>query len=167
MKAIDINLRRRLFNMELFCLHGYDEKILLELNEVLGFPVQTSYEGGYDVICSLQIDIGCYHVKCDKLYSATGALYRFSDELKKCYQTLEGKAEYRLLLENDLVFTVTMTSNGHAQVTGTFQEMPHQNNVLHFIMDTDQTSLIEVIQSIDALKKDYGDMQEIGLGRRT
>lgn len=43
---------------------------------------------------------GCYHVACDTLYSATGALYRFCEELKKCYHQLEGQAEYRMLLED-------------------------------------------------------------------
>jgi hypothetical protein len=149
--------------MEIFCLHGNEEdKILLELNEVLGFPDRTSFEGGYDIICSLQIDVGCYHVKHGNLYSATGALYRFSNELKNCYQNLKGQAEYRLRLENDLFFALAMTSSGHAEVSGTFRERPDKKNILHFIMNTDQTCFLQVIQSIDELKKTYGDMQGIG-----
>ena len=67
--------------MEIFCLNGYEnEKIQLELIEVLGFPEATSYEGGYDIICRLLIQVGSYHINYDMLYSATGALYRFSDE---------------------------------------------------------------------------------------
>lgn len=61
--------------MRLFCLNGYQgEKISMELNEVIGFPNGTSYEGGYDIICTLAIDAGCYHIEFDRLYSATGAL---------------------------------------------------------------------------------------------
>ena len=98
--------------MEIFCLYGIDrkEKILLELNEVIGFPDSTSYEGGYDIICMLQIDIGSYHVKCDRYFSATGALYRFSETLKECYKSLVGNAEYHLLLEDDLSFTVSINT---------------------------------------------------------
>lgn len=149
--------------MEIFCLHGTDqsEKILFTLNDAPGFPDTTSYEGGYDIICTLQIDIGCYHVKCNRLFSATGALYRFSDSLKKCYETLRGTAEYRLFLENDLVFTVSMTANGHASVKGTYQERPDQATVLAFEMETDQTCFLPVIQGIDGLKHTYGDMQGI------
>lgn len=42
--------------MEIFTFNGYDgEKIALKLKEVIGFPDLTSYEGGYDIICSLDI----------------------------------------------------------------------------------------------------------------
>ena len=59
--------------MNLFCLNGYNgEKIRLDLNEVIGFPNNTSIEGGYDIICTLVIDSACYHIEHDRLYSATG-----------------------------------------------------------------------------------------------
>lgn len=150
--------------MKLFCLHGTDhnERILLELNEVIGFPEHTSYEGGYDIICTLQIDVGCYHVKCDRYYSATGALYRFSDSLKDCYKKLAGNAEYRLRWENDLVFNVAMTSCGHALVTGQFREHPEKNTVLTFEIETDQTCLLPVFQEIDRLQDTFGGMKGIG-----
>lgn len=150
--------------MRLFCLHGtdYNEKILLELNEVIDFPERTSYEGGYDIICTLQIDVGCYHVKCDRYYSATGALYRFSDSLKDCYKKLAGNAEYRLRWENDLVFNVAMTSCGHALVTGQFREHPEKNTVLTFEIETDQTCLLSVFQEIDKLQDTFGGMKGIG-----
>ena len=146
--------------MNLFCLNGYNgEKINLELNEVIGFPDNTSIEGGYDIICTLIIDSGCYHIEHNRLYSATGALYRFSKELDTCYTDLFGSAEYHLLYENDLSITVEMTSNGHAIVTGTFQERPDKNNILQFEFDTDQSCLLSVIQDIESLKVQYGDME--------
>lgn len=150
--------------MEIFCLYGTDrnEKLLLELNEVIDFPHRTSYEGGYDIICTLQLDIGCYHVTCHRYFSATGALYRFSDSLKECYKSLSGSAEYFLLLEDDLSFTVSMTANGHALVKGRFQERPDKNTALEFEMETDQTCLPPVFWGIDRLKNTYGGMQGIG-----
>lgn len=149
--------------MEIFSLYGIDKKegIRLELNEVIGFPHSTGYDGGYDIICTLQIDVGCYHVKCDRYFSATGALYRFSDALKECYEKLNGQAEYRLFLENDLSFSVSMTSNGHAVVSGKFQERSDRNTALEFEMETDQTYLLPVIRGIENLKKRYGGMQGI------
>lgn len=148
--------------MEIFCLNGYEnEKISLQLNEVLGFPDATSYEGGYDIICTLKIDVGCYHARCERYYSATGALYKFANKLKECYINLTGQAEYCLLLENDLVFTVTMTSFGHAVVTGTFQERPDKDSILRFEMETDQSCFLPVIEAINDLKKTYGGMQGI------
>ena len=148
--------------MEIFCLNGYaNDKISLVLNEVIGFPKNTSYEGGYDIICTLSIDVGCYHVVCERYISATGALYNFSDQLEKCYQKVEGQAEYRLYLENDLVFTVLMVTSGHAVVTGVYQEKPDKDNIFKFEIETDQTFLLPVIQSINNLKKSYGGMQGI------
>jgi hypothetical protein len=149
-------------NMEIFCLNGYEnDKISLELNEVLGFPGNTSYEGGYDIICTLKIDVGCYHVRCERYYSATGALYKFSNKLKECYKNLVGQAEYRLLLENDLVFTISMTSSGHAVVTGIFQERPDKDSILRFEMETDQSCFLSVIEAINDLRISYGGMQGI------
>lgn len=94
-------------------------------------------------------------------YSATGALYSFSNQLKECYERLEGEAKYALLLENDLIFTVTMGSSGHATVKGKFQERPDINNVLSFEMDTDQSCFLSVISGIESLKDKYGDMQGV------
>ena len=97
--------------MNLFCLNGYNgEKISLELNEVIGFPNYTSINGGYDITCTLIVDSSWYHIKHDRLFSATGALYSFSKELNTCYTELLGSAEYHLLYENDLTFKVEMTS---------------------------------------------------------
>lgn len=146
--------------MNLFCLNGYNgEKISLELNEVIGFPNNTSIEGGYDIICTLVIDSGCYHIENERLYSATGALYRFSKELNSCYTELYGTAEYQLVLENDLNFKVEMTSGGHAIVSGVFQERPDKHNILQFEFDTDQSCLLSVIQDIEGLRLKYGDME--------
>lgn len=146
--------------MNLFCLNRYNgEKISLYLNEVIGFPNSTSIEGGYDIICTLIIDSARYHIEHDRLYSATGALYRFSKELYTCYSDLFGSAEYHLLYESDLNFKVEMTSGGHAIVTRTFQERPDKHNILQFEFDTDQSCLLGVIQDIESLKMKYGDME--------
>lgn len=146
--------------MTLFCLNGYNgDKICLELNEVSGFPDNTSIEGGYDIICTLSIDSGCYHIRYDRLYSATGALYRFSKELEVCYTDLWGHANYHLLYENNLNFKIEMSTGGHAIVSGTFQERPDNLNILQFEFDTDQSYLLSVIQDIESLKSQYGDME--------
>ena len=44
---------------EIFSFKGYNgEHITLNLIEVLGYPDTTSYEGGYDIICTLEIKCG-------------------------------------------------------------------------------------------------------------
>lgn len=148
--------------MKIFCLHGQaNDKIYLELNEVLGFPKSTSYEGGYDIICTLRIDAGGYHIYSERYFSATGALYTFANHLQNCYKNLEGQANYSMQLENDLSLTITMTSLGHAIVNGRFQERPDRNNIFLFEIETDQSCILKIIQEINELKEVYGDMEGI------
>lgn len=144
--------------MEAFCLRGYEgEKISLIINEVLGFPDSTSYEGGFDIICTLEIHSGNYHVVGKPYYSATGTLYRFSKELEKCYEKLAGVANYEMFLEKDLTFMVQMISRGHALVKGVYQECPGIQNILQFEFETDQTSFLSVIKSIKQIENILGN----------
>ena len=150
--------------MEIFSFKGYSgEHITLNLIEVLGYPDTTSYEGGYDIICSLEIKCGCYTVSCDRYFSASGALYRFQKELIECYKTLEGTAKYALLLENDLIFEVFMESGGKAIIKGDYQECPEKDNKLSFEIETDQTCIKSVIMGIDSLKRELRDEDKVSL----
>lgn len=143
--------------MELFCLDGFNgEHISMTLSKILGFPHKTCFEGGYDLMCTLDIKIGSYHVRCENCFSATGVLYRFSDELETRYRSLAGTAKYSLSLENSLVFEVIMTKGGRAVVNGTFQERPDIKNVFSFVMETDQSCLLSVIESIKEVQRKYG-----------
>ena len=54
-----------------------------------------------------------------------------------------------------------MVTSGHAVVTGVYQEKPDKDNIFKFEIETDQTFLLPVIQSINNLKKSYGGMQGI------
>ena len=144
--------------MENFSLKGYGgEHITLNLIEVLGYPETKSYDGGYDLMCSLEINCSCYSVKCDRYYSASGALYRFQKELKECYETLEGSAKYELLLENDLIFEVIMETGGKAIIKGNYQERLDKDNILSFEIETDQICFKSVVIGIDNLKKELKD----------
>lgn len=144
-----------------FCLNGYNGKIELQITEVLGFPDDTSYEGGYDLKGTLHIEVGSYTVHSDNFYFATGVLYRFLEQLIECYETLNGEAKYKHLLENDLEFTIEMTSLGHALIRGAFRENPAKANVLHFEMRTDQTNIKPVIKDIKNVMSIFGDYSEL------
>ena len=139
-----------------FYLNGYEGKIELVITEVLGFPDTTSYEDGYDVKGNLHINVGCYTARFEDFYFATGVLYRFMEGLEKCYKTLSGKAEYKHLLENDLEFTLEMTSLGHAKINGTFQENPAVNTKLNFELSTDQTCIKLAIDDIKNIQNIFG-----------
>lgn len=148
--------------MEIFTLHGYEgNSITLSLLEIIGYPESTSYEGGYDIICSLDITCGCYTAKCNSYYSATGALYKFQKELKECYDSLEGKAKYSLLLGDDLIFEITMKTRGKALIEGKFQERPDKCNCLSFEIETDQSCFPPVISGIECLKGKLKDGDKV------
>lgn len=145
------------FPIQAFCLNGYNgEKISLTIDETIDFPNHTSYEGGYDIIGTLEISAGNYHVIGERYFFATGALYRFSEELQHCYKTLIGNATYRLLLENDLIFTIEMTTGGRATIKGEYQERSDVHNILQFEFETDQTCILPVLQDIKQLKNIFG-----------
>ncbi len=145
--------------MEIFSFYGdRDAEIRLALSDSPGFPT-TSIEGGYDLLCTLEIKVGCYSVHCTEYLTATGALYRFSDQLKMCYEALRGRADYDLMYEDDLRFTVTMKPSGHAVISGSFRANPAEENMLAFEMSTNQSAFPAVIVGIEKLKKRYGGMQ--------
>ena len=146
--------------MKAFCLNGNNGKIKLTIDEVFGFPDNTSMEGGYDFIGHLDIYVGCYEVHCVKFCSSTGVLYRLLAGLQLIYQTLEGTAEYRHLYENDFQFIVKMTHFGHANITGSFHEFPHLSNVFIFEMETDQTCIEKAMNDLKAVERAFCDAME-------
>lgn len=140
----------------IFCLGGYNgEKILLEFREDIGFPNETSIDGGYDILCSLQIDAGVYHAVEDRYYSSTGALNKFLTELKEINNKLNGEAEYQVLYEDYLSFKVLMSTRGHASIIGRFRADFMLKNVLEFEIETDQTFFADTIQSLEIFLKRY------------
>lgn len=140
-----------------FCIDGYSsQKIELIIREVIGYPDVHGLDGGYDVICDVLIDAGSYHVEGASCFSTTQILYYLGEELKKCYQNLDGEATYKMVLENNLEFSVVMTGRGHAVIRGTYQERFDIRNILEFEIETDQSFLLPVIQNIEKLKNVFG-----------
>jgi hypothetical protein len=147
------------FSIQAFCLKGYDgEKISLEINEV-SYPDEIGVDGGHNIICTIVIDVGCYHLTDNQCFSATGALYRFCEELKKCYESLEGVAIYKMTYDCNLTFGVEMLRGGHATIRGEYRERLDSESCLTFEIRTDQTCLLSAIKSIENLKKQFDDCE--------
>jgi hypothetical protein len=150
--------------MKAFCLNGYGEKIEITINEIFGFPEDTSYEGGYDFRGDLDIVVGSYEVHCkNNFFSATGLLYKLLVSLTACYNSLNGIVEYKRLWEHDFQFVLKMTGHGHAVVEGEFRERPDCNNNLVFEMETDQTCILSTINDLKKVAEIFGD----NTGKRT
>jgi len=82
-------------------------------------------------------------------------LHRFFIALKQCHDTLSGEA----VLENmarELELKCAFNKLSHVIVSGTFQANPSINNVLSFVIETDQTQINESISSLKAVYKVFG-----------
>lgn len=129
-----------------------NERVKLEITDVFDFPDRTSFRGGYDIQCTLEISSGPYNIRTDSYYSSTGALYSFYNELCKCYQDLKGIAAYKLNYpENELDLNIEF--NEHiVNISGKYQDDSAVKNILNFEFTSDQSFFQEVI--ID-LKKSF------------
>ena len=75
---------------EFYLITEYGQ-IYLKLMEVFGYPSETSFLGGYDTRTLIDIQLGNYSGK-GTVDISTGQLYKFLQELKSCYQSLNGIA---------------------------------------------------------------------------
>ena len=137
-----------------FRMTGMDELIELTIDEVWGFPNQTSYAGGYGAKGMLSIRAGEYAVSAMH-YFTTGELYRFLVALKQGYDTLSGEAILENT-ENELELKCEFTKLGHVIASGRFQADPSINNVLSFVVGTDQTQVKDSISNLQAVYKVFG-----------
>jgi len=142
-----------IFPKDVFRLNGYNGEIFaLSIREIKDCPDAYGMGDDYEIICSLEISSGCYHIFTERYYASIGTLYHFKDELKKCYQHTGGTARYQMLPEDDLSFTVTMKSSRKSIVRGTYQEYPEAQNILHFEFETETDFFLKLIQDIEQIE---------------
>ena len=75
-----------------FKLDGMDDSIELTIDEVWGYPNETSYGGGYGAKGKLSIRAGEYMINNATHYFTTGELYNFLQQMEHCYEALDGVA---------------------------------------------------------------------------
>ena len=137
------------------------ERIKLEITEVFGFPDETSFRGGYDVKCNLEMNFGPYSMNTDGYYSSTGALFNFYTELLKCYNDLKGSAAYRPdFPENNFDLSIEFDEHG-VNISGRYQDDPAVNNILSFEFNSDQSYFKEVVGDLKKVVLQFGDNQGI------
>ncbi len=138
-----------------FYLITEDGQIHLKVMEVFGFPSETSFLGGYDTRALIDIQIGSYTAK-GAVDISTGQLYMFLQELKSCYQSLQGIASLKNY-EGNFDLTFDFDGLGHVKVSGHFREEMSARTELRFELDTDQTRIPQVIHGLEDLVSVYGD----------
>lgn len=144
------------FPVKVFEIKGCGGELIgLDILQIYGFPHETSFRGGYDVQCRLNIRCGIYGVETDNYFSSTGDLQKFYDSLNKCYNALNGKCEYSVYVpENDLNFEIVF-KQGKAEIKGSYKDDPARNNVLHFEFASDQSYFSSVLSDLKKALKQF------------
>jgi len=141
-----------------FKIAGKQGFIQIELEEVYGFPNETSYLGGYDVKGKIAIKSGNYYVKDAEIWFSTGQVYRFFIELQKCYNELKGSVTFSES-ENNLQIELKFNRFGQINIQGYFQEVAHQENILHFEFESEQSYLTATLSQLNNIVDQYGDLK--------
>ncbi|MCM2535008.1 hypothetical protein NDK43_25040 [Neobacillus pocheonensis] len=144
--------------MNEFEIVGKQGFIRIELNEVIGFPNQTSYLGGYDVKGKIEIKSGNYYVKGAELWFSTGQVYEFFNQLQKCYNNLKGSATFSES-ENFLKLDLRFNRFGQINIQGYFQEIANQENILQYEFESEQSYLVSTLHQLKNIVDHYGDLK--------
>lgn len=116
--------------MDDFIIKGKQGFIRIELQEAFDFPKKTSCFGGYDARGIAEVKSGNYYVLGD-LWFTTGEVYQFYQQLDKCFQKLDGKAEF-WNYESNLKVEIEFGKLGHLIIKGYFKEKQELENELQF-----------------------------------
>ena len=141
--------------MYAFEIAGKQGFIRIELMEVLGFPKETSYLGGYDTKGKIEIKSGNYYVKDAELWFSTGQIYEFYKKLLKCYNELYGKISFPTS-GSELRLDLEFTNLGQLNISGCYQEYPSMENILHFEFESEQSYLTTTLTELKAIVDYYG-----------
>src|SRR5690349_3107131 len=106
--------------MEEFSIKGTDGFVKIMLEQVYTLPEGTCAVGGYEVRATLAISAEGSQVKAD-LYTSTGEIYAFYQQLKQMMKTGEGTANYQTF-EGRLVLELVFAEPGTVKVCGAFLE---------------------------------------------
>lgn len=147
-------------DMDEFMIGGRDGYIRITLDEVLGFPHETSFYGGYDVKGKLDIQSGNYYVKGAEVWFTTGQVFQLYVELQEMNRQLLGRASFTNA-ESDFEFALEMTRLGQITIHGRFKELPSEENVLHFAFESDQSYFDSTLKSLKTIVVHYGDMKGV------
>ena len=146
------------YPIRVFEIGSGQEYIKMEILEAYGFPKTTSFRGGYDVRCKLEIKVGVYGCYTKDYCTTTGALYDFYVALQDCYDKLNGKATYSVYCpENDLVIEVEFTPKGDVYVNGKYRENLDTENFISFEFVTDQSYFKAVLSDLKKILLVFGD----------
>lgn len=142
--------------MEEFEISGNGDFIRIIFDKVHGFPNKPGYWGGYDLDCSLMIEVGNFKVT-STFYSSTGEFYNFYKSLSKSNDLLKGDVYYANY-ENDLEFKITYDQNGQVNIVGSFQKFNGINgSKLSFEYTSDQSYVQATLKQLGTIISKYSN----------
>jgi hypothetical protein len=145
--------------VESFTIKGESDFLTLTFTEVFGFPETTCHWGGYDLRTMIEIKSRDFYVK-SVLYTSTGEIYQFFQQLKSNNEKLSGTAKF-ISYEGNLDFTAVYDNLGHVNIKGRFSEQNQFDNELKFEFTSDQTFIRSTVDELSLIADKYGDMKGI------
>jgi len=145
--------------MDSFTIKGGADFITMTFEEVFGFPNETCHWGGYDLRTTLEIKSRGFYLK-STLYTSTGEIFEFFQQLKNCNDKLTGTAYFKSY-EGNLEINAHYDNAGHVNVEGKFSEQNEFGNKLQFEFNSDQTFIRYTIDELQIIADKYGDMKGI------
>ncbi len=139
-----------------FTIRGEADFIRLNYIEVIGFPNDTCYWGGYDAPVILEIKSRHFSVK-ETLYTSTGESFEFAERLKIANEKVERVVQFGSYKRN-LEFSMTYDNHGHVTIKGQFSEQNEFSNELLFEFNSDQSFVEETLDEISLITARYGGM---------
>jgi hypothetical protein len=141
--------------MDSFSIRGFSGFLQLEIEEVFGFPDETSHFGGYDTKTKLQIESNGFCVNSE-LWLSTGEVFNLYKSLKTSHERLKGFAKFDSS-EGNLSFTISYEPLGHVSIKGEFNDNNQEANLLKFEISSDQSYLNRTLVELTQFVRKYGD----------
>ena len=141
--------------MESITLNSSNGYIKFHLNDILGFPNETCYYGGYDILGEIEIKCDNYFVK-GSLNLSTGNIFNFYTQLTELFNSLESVAKFDSY-EHQLSFFVNVNKLGHLSVEGEYREDLVNNSRLIFALEADQSYLNDWLSELKKVVNKYGN----------
>ena len=145
--------------MEKFKIGGESNFIEFVLNTIHGFPDETSFEGGYTVEGTVNIQSGNYNVTNGDLWFTTGQVFQLYEQLDEVYKSLKGKVRFHNY-ECTIDFEISFNFTGQINIEGYFRDSSG-NGRLEFNFQLDQTYIRSTLKQLKDIVEIYGGMRGI------
>lgn len=136
-------------------IEGSTGFIRIGIEEVFGFPNQTSHFGGYDTKSTITLKSNSFSVYSD-LWVSTGKFYNLYQDLKVAHSELRGDVKF-ISIEHNLSFIISYNNLGHIIIKGEFADNHPENNLLTFEIVSDQSYMNKTLTELKQIVRKYGD----------